>query len=176
MAGQIRATATRASSHVIDSADGSATQRSTVLALVVLARPWQWLKNGLVFAALIFGHRLFRRHDATLAALAFVAFCALSSFSYVLNDISDREADRFNPEKRDRPLACGDLTITQAVCFAIVLGAGAMLLSIGLGRYFLGIAALYIAMQFGYSLWAKQHVVLDVVRPQRRRRHLEWCG
>ena len=26
-----------------------------------------------------------------------------------------------------------------------------------------GIAALYVALQFGYSLWAKQYVVLDVI-------------
>ena len=106
----------------------------------------------------------FSPRDAVLAAVALVAFCALSSFAYVLNDISDREADRLNPEKRDRPLARGDLTIAQAVCFAIALGAIAMLLSIALGRNFLAIAALYVALQFGYSLWAKQYVVLDVDR------------
>jgi 4-hydroxybenzoate polyprenyltransferase len=38
-----------------------------------------------------------------------------------------------------------------------------MLLSIALGLNFLGIAALYVALQVGYSLWAKQYVVIDVV-------------
>jgi 4-hydroxybenzoate polyprenyltransferase len=71
--------------------------------------------------------------------------------------------DRLNPEKRDRPLACGDLTLAQAVCLAIALGAIATLLSIALGLNFLGIAALYVALQVGYSLWAKRYVVLDVV-------------
>ncbi len=140
-----------------------ATKRATGRALLVLARPWQWIKNGLVLAALVFGHRLFHPRDAVLAAVALVAFCALSSFAYVLNDISDRKADRLNPEKRDRPLACGDLTIAQAVRFAIALAAIATLLSIALGRNFLGIAALYVALQFGYSLWAKDYVVLDVI-------------
>ncbi len=36
-------------------------------------------------------------------------------------------------------------------------------MSIALGLNFLGIAALYVALQFGYSLWAKQYVVLDVI-------------
>jgi 4-hydroxybenzoate polyprenyltransferase len=98
-----------------------------------------------------------------LATIAFVAFCALSSFAYVLNDICDREADRLNPEKCDRPLACGDLTVAQAVVFAIVLGASAMSLGIALGPHFVGIAALYVALQFGYSLWAKHYVILDVI-------------
>jgi len=164
MAGQHAATVTRGSSPVVNSAaDGCATKRGTGLALIVLARPWQWVKNGLVLAALVFSHRLFRPRDAVLAAVALVAFCALSSFAYVLNDILDREADRLNPEKRDRPLACGDLTIAQAAGFASALGAIATLLSVALGLNFLGIAALYVALQFGYSLWAKQYVVLDVI-------------
>jgi 4-hydroxybenzoate polyprenyltransferase len=164
MAAQPGASATRTSSAVVDSAaEGFATKRRTGLALIVLARPWQWIKNGLVLAALVFSHRLFRSHDAVLAAVALVAFCALSSFAYVLNDISDREADRLNPEKSDRPLACGDLTVAQAVGFAIAIGAVATLLSVALGLNFLGIAALYVALQFGYSLWAKQYVVIDVI-------------
>jgi 4-hydroxybenzoate polyprenyltransferase len=143
--------------------DGSGAKRSTAGALLMLARPWQWIKNGLVLAALIFSHRLFVLHDTILAMVAFVAFCALSSLAYVLNDISDREADRLNPEKRDRPLARGDLSVTEAAGFAVVLGALALLLSLALGLDFLGIALLYIALQFGYSLWAKQYVVLDVI-------------
>ena len=164
MAAQLPVTVTRASCHVFaPAADGCATKRGTGRALIVIARPWQWVKNGLVLAALVFSHRLFHPHDAALAAVALVAFCALSSFAYVLNDISDREADRLNPEKRDRPLACGDLTIAQAVSFAIVIGTIATLLSIALGRNFLGIAGLYVALQFGYSIWAKHYVVLDII-------------
>ncbi|HUA36256.1 MAG TPA: decaprenyl-phosphate phosphoribosyltransferase [Candidatus Binataceae bacterium] len=164
MAAQCTSTISRASSAVVDSAAfGGATKCGTGLALIVLARPWQWIKNGLVLAALVFSHRLFHPRDAALAVVAFVAFCALSSFAYVLNDISDREADRLNPEKHDRPLARGDLTVRQAAYFALALGAIATFLSVALGFGFLGIAALYIALQFGYSLWAKQYVILDVI-------------
>jgi len=144
-------------------ADGSVAKRSTAFALLMLARPWQWIKNGLVLAALVFSHRLFILHDTILAVLALVAFCALSSLAYVLNDISDREADRLNPEKRDRPLARGDLSVTEAAGFAVVLGAIALLLSLSLGLDFTGIALLYIGLQFGYSLWAKEYVVLDLI-------------
>jgi 4-hydroxybenzoate polyprenyltransferase len=164
MAAQPAAPVTRTSAAAVEPApNGCAAKRGTVFALIVLARPWQWIKNGLVLAALVFSHRLFRPRDAVLAAVALAAFCALSSFAYVVNDIADRAADRLNQEKRDRPLACGDLTIAQAACFATALGAIATLLSAALGFHFLGIAALYVALQFGYSLWAKRFVVLDVV-------------
>ena len=139
------------------------TRRQRVSALFVLARPRQWLKNGLVLAALLFSHRLFIARDATLAGLGFVAFCALSSLAYVLNDITDREADRLNPAKRDRPLARGDLSVSEAAWFALALASISFILSLALGRDFLAIAVLYIMLQFAYSLWAKQFVVIDVV-------------
>src|SRR5262249_981410 len=143
--------------------EGGGTRRSRASALLVVSRPRQWLKNGLVAAALVFSHRLFIARDAALTALGFVAFCTLSSLAYVLNDISDRDADRLNPEKRDRPLACGDLGVREAAMFAVVLAVVSLILSLALGRAFLGIAMLYIALQFAYSLWAKQYVVIDVV-------------
>ena len=97
---------TRAAEIVVSAtADGSGAKRGMAFALIVLARPWQWIKNGLVLAALVFSHRLFVLHDTALAGVRFAAFCALSSFAHVLNDISDREVDRLNPEKCDRPLA-----------------------------------------------------------------------
>ena len=143
--------------------DTAQQSRSRAASLLALARPHQWVKNGLVLAALIFSHRLFVAHDAFLAAVAFVAFCALSSFAYVLNDIADRETDRLHPEKRNRPLARGDLSVGEAMGFAVVLGAVAFILSVALGRAFFGIAILYVGLQFAYSLWAKQFVVVDVI-------------
>ena len=136
---------------------------SRVRTMVRLARPHQYIKNTLVLAALVFSRRLFDAHDVMLATLAFFAFCALASASYVMNDIADREADRLNPEKCDRPIARGDLTVAQGAQMAMVLGAVAVVLSAILGWAFIGIAALYVALQFAYSLWAKHQVVVDVI-------------
>jgi 4-hydroxybenzoate polyprenyltransferase len=132
-------------------------------AIIRLARPHQWIKNTLVLAALIFGQRLFVVHDVIKASLAFVAFCALSSAGYILNDIADRDADRLNPEKCDRPLARGDLSVGAAARAAMLLAAIALALSVVLGAGFLGIAVAYAALQFVYSLWAKHQVIVDVI-------------
>jgi len=132
-------------------------------AMIRLARPHQWIKNALVLAALLFGQRLFVFHDVVLALIAVVAFCALSSAGYVLNDIADRVADRLHPEKCDRPLARGDLTVAAASRAALLLGTIAAVLSIVLGWAFVGIALLYVALQLVYSLWAKHRVVIDVI-------------
>ncbi len=139
------------------------SQTGGISAIFRLARPHQWIKNALVLAALLFGQRLFVLHDVVLAGIAFVAFCALSSAGYILNDIADREADRLNPEKCNRPLARGDITVSAATRAALTLGAIAIVLSIVLGREFVGIALLYVALQLFYSLWAKHHVIIDVI-------------
>jgi 4-hydroxybenzoate polyprenyltransferase len=136
---------------------------SQLSAIIRLARPHQWLKNALVLAALVFGQRLFVVHDVLLAVIAFIAFCALASAAYILNDIADRDADRLNPEKCDRPLARGDLTVAAAARAALMLAAIAAVLSVILGRAFVGIAVLYAALQLVYSLWAKHQVIIDVI-------------
>ena len=142
----------------------SDTQNTGQLAAMIrLARPHQWIKNALVLAALVFGQRLFVLHDVIRAVIAFVAFSALASAGYVLNDIADRDADRLNPEKCDRPLARGDLSVTAAGRTALTLAAIAAVLSLVLGPAFVGIAALYAGLQLAYSLWAKHEVIVDVI-------------
>ncbi len=132
-------------------------------ALLRLARPHQWSKNLLLLAPLIFGRRLFFFRDDAVVLLGVVAFCALASFAYALNDIIDREADRLNPEKRHRPIAAGDVSVGSATRFAVLLAAVGIALSIALGGAFFLIVLAYLALQFTYSLWAKRIVILDVI-------------
>lgn len=140
-----------------------AASRGKIAALIALARPYQWIKNGLVLAALVFSRRLFDFNYAAIAVAATVGFCALSSTAYIINDIADREADRLNPEKRDRPLASGEIEVREAARFAIVLGVIAAVIALSLGRGFAGVAISYLALQFVYSAWAKREVVIDVI-------------
>jgi 4-hydroxybenzoate polyprenyltransferase len=132
-------------------------------ALLRLARPHQWTKNLLLLAPLIFGRHLLIFRDDLIALAAAGAFCALASFAYALNDIVDREADQLNPEKRHRPIASGEVSVASAVRFAAVLAVIGLAISFALGGTFLLIAMLYLALQFGYSLWAKGIVILDVI-------------
>ena len=139
------------------------TARTRWAALAALMRPYQWLKNGLLFAALIFSERLFNPRDAALSLVAFAAFCAISSVGYTINDISDREADRHHPEKRNRPLASGELSVGEAAMAAATLAGAGLTLSLALGPEFFAIALLYIAIQFGYSNYLKRIVIADVI-------------
>jgi 4-hydroxybenzoate polyprenyltransferase len=137
------------------------TQRGS--ALLRLARPHQWSKNLLLMAPLIFSRHLFIFRDDVLVLAGMVAFCALASFAYALNDIIDREADRLNPEKRHRPIASGELSVGTATRFAVLLASVGIAISVVLGGAFSLIVFAYLALQFTYSLWAKRIVILDVI-------------
>jgi 4-hydroxybenzoate polyprenyltransferase len=143
---------------IVDSAG-----RTRRAAMAALLRPNQWLKNGLVFAALLFSGHLFHVRDLILAAGAFVAFCAISSAGYTINDITDRETDRHHPDKRNRPIAAGEISVGAAAGIAAVLAVAGLALSLALGRGFVAIAATYVAMQFFYSWYAKHVVIADVI-------------
>jgi len=126
-------------------------------------RPQQWLSNLVMLAALIFSYNLF---DVTLLArvgLGFLLLCGLSSATFLVNDVVDRERDRWHPVRRHRPVAMGELSVRQAMVAAAVLGAGAMLGAFALQRAFGLAAAGYLLLMVGYSLGLRRLPVLDVL-------------
>src|ERR1700755_70725 len=95
--------------------------RSKLRALVKTARPKQWTKNVLVFAAPAAAGVLDQRDALIETLVAFVAFCLAASAPYLLNDAADYEVDRLHPVKRSRPIAAGLLSPTTARAIAIAL-------------------------------------------------------
>ena len=131
--------------------------------LVRALRPSEWIKNLLVFAGLLFGGRLDDAGAIGDATLTFVAFCAISSAGYLLNDLRDREHDRRHPEKRDRPIASGALAPGTAGAAAIVLAIAGIALALAVDVEVGGFVALYGAITAGYSLGLKRLVIIDVM-------------
>lgn len=126
-------------------------------------RVYQWTKNLLVFAALIFGQQLQAPGQAVRSLVAFLAFCAASSAMYLLNDLRDIESDRVHPEKRMRPLASGALSPGAAAGLAAGLLGIAAALAWGLGLAFGLMLGLYVVLITCYSLWLKRVAVVDVL-------------
>jgi len=110
-------------------------------ALLRCMRPWQYTKNMLVFAALIFAQKMGDPSAVLTTAVAFVFFCMASSAIYLINDVRDCEEDRRHPEKCTRPIACGDLSP-----------------GVALGAVTLG----YFGLQMLYQAALKRMVLLDV--------------
>ncbi len=87
----------------------------------------QWAKNLLIFLPLILAHRLDEAALWRNAFLGFIAFSVIASSVYLLNDIVDLDSDRQHPEKRNRPLARGSVSLPQGLVMAgllFVLGMG----------------------------------------------------
>lgn len=127
-----------------------------------LIRPKHWIKNGFVFAALIFAKELFLLEPLLNTLRAFGAFCLTASAIYIINDIFDAEADRAHPKKRFRPIAAGTITIPQAlVLLAIVICLDVLLLW-PLPIPFMLIVGAYFVMNLAYSFRLKEVVLLDV--------------
>jgi 4-hydroxybenzoate polyprenyltransferase len=127
-------------------------RRSAALNLIISLRPDQWIKNLLVFAALIFAEKLFDATAVVTTIAAFAVFCALSGVVYLVNDIADRHSDREHPLKRRRPIAAGALSVSTAAAAAAVIGW-----QFGL------VAAAYLALQILYSGPLKHIVIIDVL-------------
>jgi decaprenyl-phosphate phosphoribosyltransferase len=88
-----------------------------------------WIKNFLVFAPLFFAGQLTNIENLTTTLQLFFAFSFLASSVYIINDIADREKDRQHPVKKNRPIASGAISITQAWVILAVLVIGATILS-----------------------------------------------
>jgi decaprenyl-phosphate phosphoribosyltransferase len=127
------------------------------------ARPKQWVKNLLVFAAPGAAGVLTEPDQLGRTLIAFAAFCLAASGTYFLNDAMDAEADRQHPTKRNRPIAAGLITTAQAKVTAVVLVVLAFAISAPLnnGRL-LAVVAAYVVVSVSYTLWLKHEPVLDL--------------
>jgi decaprenyl-phosphate phosphoribosyltransferase len=123
---------------------GASTFQGLAGAALEAARPRQWPKNLLVFAAPLAGASLGRDDGFLFALAAFAAFTAASSAVYLINDVLDVERDQLHPTKRLRPVAAGRLPerialILAGLALVLAVAAGlairAPLLSAVIGSY-----------------------------------------
>jgi 4-hydroxybenzoate polyprenyltransferase len=125
-------------------------------------RPAQWLKNGVVFAGLVFGGKLLEPASVASATLAALAFCLLSSGFYLVNDVRDRDADRLHPVKRLRPIPAGELAPRTAGLVGVILVVAAMVASALLSWSLLLVFVAYAGLMTAYNLGVKEIAILDV--------------
>ena len=139
------------------------------MSLLKALRPMQWVKNVLVFLPFVFAVDIAWSTDDLepvpellfKLALVTLAFCALSSAIYLLNDMMDRSEDRLHPVKRNRPIASGRVSVPVAAAVMVLLAVAGLVVMI-LVEPLLGVAGgLYSVINIGYSFGLKQVVLLD---------------
>ena len=131
--------------------------------LLVSLRPGQWIKNALVFTAIIFNGQLTNPYLLIRCLWGFLIFCLLSSASYLVNDLIDLRYDRLHPQKRYRPISSGALNPLMAIQVAILLSLAGLVFSLFLsyGLFLLGLA--FIILHILYSSILKKFAILDIL-------------
>jgi 4-hydroxybenzoate polyprenyltransferase len=126
-------------------------------------RPRQWIKNLLIFAALLFDQQLFVLEPFLSIFAGFLLLCLAASSVYLINDIADAEQDRQHPKKKNRPIASGALPVRTAQISIILF----LILAIGLGFLlklaFVLILLGYVLLNLLYSTYLKHIPIIDVM-------------
>ncbi len=126
-------------------------------------RPKQWIKNGVIFAALVFDVQMLLIQPFLRTLAGFVLLCVLSSAVYLFNDLADIEKDRLHPKKRLRPLPSGRLHKNTALAAAVILVLVGLPVSFWLDWRFGVVAGVYLTSNVLYSFWLKHVVIIDVL-------------
>ena len=134
-----------------------------LLGLALLTRPWDWPRNLLLLAPVVFGLHALDGALALRAGLALALFCAASSALYAFNDVLDRRRDAAHPTKRVRPLPSGAVPPLAALLLAAALAAAALYLGFDFDRAFFDVLAMYLALGAFYSLLLRAMAVIDVL-------------
>jgi 4-hydroxybenzoate polyprenyltransferase len=123
-------------------------------------RPYQWVKNLLLFVPLLTANALYDTDAWLTLVLAFIGMSLAASGTYVLNDLLDLESDRRHPRKRNRAFARGALSPqTGLLLVPLLLGLGA---AFAAASGTLALIAVYVALSLAYSMHFKERALVDV--------------
>ncbi|HZD03293.1 MAG TPA: UbiA family prenyltransferase, partial [Longimicrobiales bacterium] len=119
--------------------------------ILLLLRPRHWVKNGFVLTPLLLTPTAVTWSALWMGLRGVLAFCAIASAVYVLNDVMDRDADRMHPLKRRRPVAAGTVAVPVALAaMGALAGLGAAVAAFLPYRFQILIAA-YLLLNVAYS-------------------------
>lgn len=129
-----------------------------------LLRVKSWVKNGFLFLPAIFSLRLLQWDNVSSVLVGSIVFSLISSFVYIINDVKDAEEDTLHPQKKNRPIASGQVSKRKA----FVIGIGLLILSFSvifiakLPRDFLAIVLTYLMLNLLYSFWLKTLPLIEL--------------
>ena len=136
---------------------------SLVKSIFKAIRMHQWAKNLLVFVPVILSHNYTDLILFKQSIIAFFGFSFTASSVYILNDLSDLDADRVHRRKKHRPIPSGDLSPIHALLVTFVFVLAAASLSTLLSLKFIGVLFVYFLITSLYSFRLKKIAILDVV-------------
>ena len=115
-----------------------------IINMLKIIRPYQWVKNILIFTPLLMSHN-FDSDNLILSAKAFVIFSLMASSIYVINDIIDLKSDQNHPFKKYRPLAAKLITVNNCKILVLILLVLSAVLLLNVNKEFIIIIISYSA-------------------------------
>ncbi len=128
-----------------------------------LVRIKHYVKNLFIFLPTFFGLKFLDINILEKNLIAFFAFCLVSSSIYILNDIVDIKNDKKHPEKKNRPLASGKVSVKEAQTISFIFFVSGILIAL----FFNNLDVLYLfltytAINILYTFWIKHIGIIDV--------------
>jgi len=133
-----------------------------VIFFIISLRPKQWVKNGFIFAPLMFSLKFLVFKDVKNSFVAFILFSIVTGSVYILNDCFDKSYDKGHPKKKNRPIASGKLSVQFAALVAIFISLLSLFIIFNYNKDFFYISIIYIFMNILYTVYLKKIVILDV--------------
>lgn len=137
--------------------------KSIFIDILIALRPIQWLKNLVIFAAILFSQELFIADKFIPVFYTFIIFSTSSSAAYLVNDLVDRPKDRLHFSKKLRPIAAGRLPTKLVLFLVALLVVFSLISSYFVSNYLLLIILVYLTIQVLYSLLLKNIIILDIL-------------
>jgi 4-hydroxybenzoate polyprenyltransferase len=139
------------------------TMATNVRGLWKTMRPHQWVKNVIVYAALVFDGKLLDPDLFLKTTWVAFCFCLAASSVYLMNDLVDIEKDREHPRKRLRPLPAGQLSPGLATAVAAGIAGVSLAGSAWISPWVGLVTLIYLLQNVAYSFYLKNIVIVDVM-------------
>ena len=133
-----------------------------IIHILKIIRPYQYVKNILVFTPLLMSHN-FDFNNLILSAKAFVIFSLMASSIYVINDIIDLKADQNHPFKKYRPLAAKLVTVNHCKVLILILLALSAVFLLNVNKEFIIIIISYFILSNLYTFFLKRIIIIDLL-------------
>lgn len=138
-------------------------QRLNLKTFLKTIRVHQYVKNLLLFVPFLLGFSAYDLQHFFDCVLGFLAFSALASSVYVLNDLLDLKADRLHPRKQLRGFAAGLLSIPTGFLLIIGFLTLSITLMTQLSWSFALVLIVYYVLTISYSFFLKQKILVDAI-------------
>ena len=137
-------------------------KKTIFISILKIIRPYQWVKNVLVFLPMLMSHNLTSENFLILIN-AFIIFSLVASSIYVINDIADLKSDQQHSYKKNRPFASGLINFNQCLYLIIFLILISSLLLINLNKNFIFLILTYFIISNLYTFVFKKYIIIDLL-------------